>query len=323
MQISLFLRVIVAIALAVPTAWSSASTDRWAEGERRPVGVSATETRIDLDIDRRGMYTIFSEGDIDVVCRLFDPSGAEIAMDDDGGEGMNCSMTTMLAEGAYQVEVVGFGTGDKGRAQIAYQSLGGDSVAIDEAVSIAIDGSAGTAVGFEVEDEGGYLISTSGQLDTVCTLLNAEGEEVGRDDDSGDGMNCGLAQRLTPGAYTVVVTTFGDQSGSATFIVSPNQIKSFPLSVDAPVSARIDAAGGQVEFDLSITDSGRYALSTSGDTDTVCELRAQDGGLMDQNDDGDDQNCRISHALPVGDYRLIVSGFSGTTGAFTAHLDRL
>ena len=48
----------------------------------------------------------------------------------------------------------------------------------------------------------------------------------------------------------------------------------------------------------------------------------EDGELMDENDDGNDQNCRITHALPEGDYRFTVTGYSGATGSLTAHMDR-
>lgn len=304
------------------TACGQANADRWAEGERKPVGVSSTESRLDLEIDRAGMYTIHSEGELDVVCRLLDETGAQIAADDDSGQGMNCSMTTMLAEGQYQIEVVGFETGDKGQSHLIYQALTSQEVALDEAVAISLDGQSGTAVAFEVAEDGGYMMMTSGQLDTVCTLFSDQGVEIGRDDDSGEGMNCSLIQRLSAGNYQLIVTTFSDQGGTATFIVSPNQIKSFPLVAGSPASARIEDAGGMVEFDVSISDSGRYSLSTTGDIDTVCELRSMNGELMGENDDDDDQNCRITHALPEGDYRFIVSGFSGTTGPFTAHLER-
>jgi len=303
-------------------ACGQANADRWAEGERRPVSVSSTESTIDLDIDRAGMYTVSSEGELDVVCRILDEAGAQITADDDSGEGMNCSMTTMLPQGRYQVEVAGFETGDKGQAHMIYTSMRSQQVTLDEAVALEVSGQSGTAVAFDVTEAGGYLMTTSGQLDTVCTLLSDQGTEIGRDDDSGEGMNCSLTQRLSPGSYQVVVTTFNDQGGIATFIASPQQIKSFPLAAGAPTSARIEDAGGRVEFDLSISDSGRYSLSTTGDIDTVCELRTLAGELMGENDDDDDQNCRINHALPVGEYRFIVSGFSGTTGPFTAHLER-
>jgi len=303
-------------------ACGQANADRWAEGERRPVSVSSTETRLDLEIDQTGMYTIQSEGDLDVVCRLLDESGRQVAADDDSGEGMNCSMTVPLGPGQYQVEVVGFESDDKGQAQISYQAMTSQAVAMDEAVAITVGGPTGTAVAFEVAEDGGYMMTTSGQLDTVCALYNDQGAVIGSDDDSGDGMNCSLNQRLAAGAYQLVITTFNDQGGNATFMVAPYVVEAIPLETDTPASARIEESGGRVEFDLSISDSGRYSLSTTGDIDTVCELRTLAGALMGENDDDGDQNCRINHALPVGEYRFIVSGFSGTTGPFTAHLER-
>ncbi|MEN1729321.1 MAG: hypothetical protein AAGJ52_12855 [Pseudomonadota bacterium] len=290
--------------------------------EPRTVNIGSTDERPYFEVEAAGLFNLSSRGEVDIVCRLMDASGNAVAEDDDSGQDMNCSITSILPIGRYEVDVAGFANDDKGETTIIFRSLGSEDVAIGDAVSIAVGSETGAAVAFEVETEGGYLMTSSGQVDTVCRLFNESGVEISSDDDSGDGFNCALSERLVPGQYHVVVSSFGSDGGNATFMVMEYEIKSYALELNTPHSARIDMASDSVEFEVLIADSGRYWLHTSGDMDTVCQLKSHSGELMDENDDGDDMNCSINHALPAGNYRFVVSGYGSETGSFTAHLDR-
>jgi len=302
-------------------ACTPADPNRLEIDEARSVTVGTEDVRLNFEVDRTGLFNLFSQGDVDVVCRILDGTGSVVAEDDDSGQDANCSVTALLTEGRYDVTIDGFQTDDTGQSTVTYTALDSQEMAIGDVLNLTITRDSGAAVSFRIEEEGGYLMTSSGQTDTVCTLFNAGGAEIGSDDDSGDGFNCALNQRLSPGTYYMIVSSFNDNGGSATFMVSPSELKSYALALDTPHAARIDEPSQNIEFEFAVDAAGRYRVRTSGDLDTVCQLRTTDGELMAENDDGEDTNCSITHALPAGDYRFVVSSYSSGTGAFSAHLE--
>ena len=70
-----------------------------------------------------------------------------------------------------------------------------------------------------VSQAGTLTVETTGNLDTVGTLWQA-GEEMARDDDSGDGHNFLLVAPVTAGTYEVAVRGYGASTGQYTVVVN-------------------------------------------------------------------------------------------------------
>ena len=62
-----------------------------------------------LELSGPASVAIYTTGDLDTVGSLRDPSDAQIASDDDGGEGLNFHVESDQAAGAYYVRVVSYG----------------------------------------------------------------------------------------------------------------------------------------------------------------------------------------------------------------------
>ena len=57
-------------------------------------------------------------------------------------------------------------------------------------------------VRFRATRNGPYRLETTGSLDTVCRLLDADANELATNDDSGDAMNCRIEHDLVAGQVT-------------------------------------------------------------------------------------------------------------------------
>lgn len=290
-------------------------------GELTDIRIGFTETTMAINIDEPGFYVLFTQGDEDSVCKLYDAEGNLMIEDDDSGTDYNCMINTMLTAGRYSVGVSGFEVSDRGQVQVMIEALPVEQAAVGDVINLDIGQGRGSVVAFEVARDGAFLLSTSGQMDTECYLHNSAGNEVGYNDDFGDDQNCGMIQRLARGSYHFVISGYDGASGRTTFMASPTEVRTVVLSPGQSRSARLDSPESMVDFTVDVSDSGMYVFQTRGDTDTYCELRNQAGELMAENDDGSDQNCRIRHALTAGTYRFNVQGYSGSTGEFTAQVD--
>ena len=71
----------------------------------------------------------------------------------------------------------------------------------------------------EAPQAGTLTVETTGNMDTVGTLWQA-GEEIARDDDSGDGHNFLLASPVTAGTYDIAVRGYGATTGQYTLVVN-------------------------------------------------------------------------------------------------------
>jgi hypothetical protein len=72
---------------------------------------------------------------------------------------------------------------------------------------------------FDVTRSGSYIIGTTGGLDTVSTLYNSTGDQIGSDDDGGNDYNTRLEVYLDPGTYYVTITQYSSGYGEYSFYV--------------------------------------------------------------------------------------------------------
>lgn len=74
-------------------------------GVEAAIGQPAEEDLFQFVASKAGRHTVETEGPTDLVMSLFDPSGNQIAQDDDSGEGRNPRIVKDLAPGTYKVQV--------------------------------------------------------------------------------------------------------------------------------------------------------------------------------------------------------------------------
>ncbi len=274
---------------------------------------------------------VIGKDDCDPRARLIDPQGVVIAEDDDGGGRTSALITASLpVTGTYTVRVDGFVAG---QYTILVQDMyaGGRSyglVAYGGAVqgSIAGEGSSQSwnffgAAGDEVTL---YAQAGSAGLDPVLQLLDAGGNEIAYDDDSGGNYNPYLLVELPEdGLYTILISAY---SGSG----------SYTLSVDLTPPPTPMSYGDRVTGDLASSDVlVRYTFSAetgdlvtiamnaaSVDLDPTLRLLDSQGREVAYDDDsGGDLNALIFFPVPEGgDYTVVAGRLSGS-GSYELRLD--
>jgi hypothetical protein len=308
--------------LALLTACGGSAPSALELGERTPVRIGLTGVTMDLEIEQAGFYTLFTDGNEDTVCSIRDQSGREVAEDDDGGEDFNCMISTLLSAGRYAVEVRGYDVGSHGRSHVTIEQLPTRSISPGEVASLSIQAMQGQVLDIGISQAGTYRLGTSGRFDTECWLFDQEGVELDYNDDFGGDQNCGMVQPLRAGRYHVLIKGYDGAAGNTTFIATQVPVREVTLGLGTPAPDRLNQAEDMVDFQVTLDQPGLYVFYTSGETDTYCELRAANDELLAYNDDGEDQNCRIQHALEAGQYRFHVRGYRGNTGDFVAHATR-
>lgn len=145
--------------------------------------------------------------------------------DDDGGDGTNSRISTILQPGTYRVIARGLGEGSTGlfRLSATRQDLPagtslrtGGSLTLGNAATGLLAGSPHT---YQVEvSQAGELVvdMTSDDFDAVLEL-HRDGAKVAEDDDGGGGSNARLSASVQPGTYTVVASSYGGGSASGLY----------------------------------------------------------------------------------------------------------
>jgi Ca2+-binding RTX toxin-like protein len=218
--------------------------------------------------------------------------------------------------------------------------------------SVSID-SLGDRDWYRIELSAGttYTILTAydGSLtDANLKLRNSNGQIVGSDDDSGDGLNALITfTASTSGTYFIDAGTFNNTS-TGTFFLSVAQFTNATsdtvsdtttnaaslgfnsiFGFNSTVNGRIDSVGDHDFYRMNLSAGQVYYFRTSGtqpadSTDTILTLRDASGNLIATNDDaldGDSGFSGLRFIAPTsGTYYLDVSGFGSATGAFNLSL---
>ncbi|WP_420626623.1 S8 family serine peptidase [Candidatus Poriferisodalis sp.] len=105
----------------------------------------------------------------------------------------------------------------------------------------------------------------------------------------------------------------GSSRGTATAIVN-----------ELPVRGVLDSASDVDYFRFPVSGTREYFILTTGTTDTQGKLYRSSGSLIDSNDDSNlssgPENFKLDGKLTGGTYYIEVTGYGGSTGAYTLHL---
>ena len=293
-----------------------------------------------IELSEAGRLILYSEGESDTVGRLYREGGVLVTQDEDAGDATNFYISHQVEAGSYYLRVshsdFSSGTGDY------VLSVGldrhGDTSA--EATVVApvseTEGSlfpAGDEDYFliEVSEESFLTLYTEGATDTFGYLLDADGNEIVRNDDEADGVSSfRIVQRVEPGNYFLRVRHYHRDSGMGEYrlvvetgadpadadLQGDDLASAAPLALATPVEAAIDPAGDIDVFRIEITEIGTLSVGSSGSTDTRANLRDEQGNLLAENDDQDsfNLNFRISGQLDPGVYFVEVFHYDVDNG---------
>ena len=297
-----------------------------------------------LRIDTATNVNIFTTGDeLDTAGRLIDSVGTEVDSNNRLGDEDNFLISIRLNQGIYYIEVTGFdhdGTGDyvlhvdiddvdvdvddHGNTIATATTL---TLTLDTTVSGTID-PAGDVDYFSIDISTTALVAiyTTGDhlRDTVGTLYDGTNNFLQDDNDSGEGTNFQISDRLNRGTYYI-------QVGAR----DPNHIGDYVLHVDittmattltlnTSVSGTIDPVNDLDYFSIEINTPADVNIFTTGDdVDTVGKLYFGTNNSFQVDDDsGGGTNFRISDRLDRGTYYIEVGSYgSSETGDYVLHVD--
>lgn len=284
---------------------------------------------------------------------LHGPDGAELARDDDGGNGLNSWLEFVApAAGAYYLEVRGFSEEAQGRYAITL-SAGeiGNSADTAEAMEANGEGRSGDINSNDDADwfaitlvEGRpYRFNAQGAepnalADPVLTLYDAEGHEVASDDDGGTGVNAYLSfTSVAGGQYYAAVSSFNHASKGHYQITASDTDVPGNTGTDETLDAtngddrigNIEIAGDLDNYRVDLEAGVHYLIEViaQGDNglgDPYFAILNSDGERVAADDDGGSgRNARLRFTPhDAGSYFIQASGLGGATGSYKVSIVR-
>ena len=177
------------------------------------------------------------------------------------------------------------------------------------------------------------VVYTTGEVDTIGTLLDADGDEIDGNDDTeyseGD-FNFFFPRTVEPGVYYIEVTGYVGRAGESTGpyelhvdgVADQSDFRGGAESLTPGSSAMGFISGREDEdyFFLNVARVGRVRVYTVGPTDTVGKLENSSGITVESNDDGrlspGHDAFLIERSLSAGNYYISVTGWEDETGPY-------
>ena len=194
---------------------------------------------------------------------------------------------------------------------------------------------------FEVSTRGTLVIESSGDLDTVGTLIDASGSRVEQDDDGAGYPNFRIERTLDEGTYYLRVHSYQAATGSYTLHLrgvtgddgdgnpgdgggddhGNTRSSATLVSLPSTTPGIIDPGEDEDYFRFEVSGSGTVVMESSGDLDVVGALFDAGGDRIALDDDeGAGFNFRMERTLDAGTYYIRVHSYWAESGAYTLHL---
>lgn len=201
-------------------------------------------------------------------------------------------------------------------------------LAFDVDVHAALDYSSDIDVfRIDLSAETEVLLSTTGVTDTIGEIFDADGDSLRFNDDAGAGFNFAMQLTLAAGSYFLEVIGYGGRTGPYVLTMkTPEEVQDASDTVTLALGGSIEAIITRRDtdfYEFTLTDWTEVLLYSSGSTDTVGVLQTDSGVSLVTNDDAylptGARNFLIRRNLAAGTYRLKVTGYFNTVGAYTIH----
>ncbi|MEZ5994252.1 MAG: PPC domain-containing protein [Hyphomonadaceae bacterium] len=283
---------------------------------------------------------------------LYGPDGAEIARDDDGGEGLNAWLEYQAAaSGAYFVEARGFSEQAEGRyvltltpGEVGSTPDSAEALQPNGDPRISMIGAEGDTDWFAIDMVEGrpYRFNLTGAepgalADPYLTLYDSEGNQVAADDDGGTGVNAYLSYASpTGGPHFAAVSSFGDTgTGRYQLRVTDTDVPGSIYTdefLDAAADDRtssIEMPGDIDSYRVTLEAGASYEINVRGAGEHpladpfVALVNDENTRLTSDDDSGPGLDARVRYrADATGDIVIQVSGLGGSTGTYQVQIVR-
>ncbi len=280
-------------------------------------GDSVTDTaseNVDYTIDLEAEQTVsisLESDDFDTLIEVLDSSGTMITSDDDGGDGLNSQLLFSAPDtDTYTLVVTSFSGSPDGEYTLSVEEssvnaeFDGGTLVADE--SVTIESANAPVIRFEFEGTQGMVVNLFAESsdDTLITVDSPLGEQIARDDDSGDSVNPYIRRLLLPsdGTYQVNVEDFSDEPILNPVTVTLEETEVLDILDEEPVTISLenstleaislDASAGQsyrltltnlqpnsISLDVSQQDRNITSFFGSGMTEVSVVFTPSEGGL--------------------------------------------
>lgn len=284
---------------------------------------------VTIDLEKTG------DSSLDPQLALRRTSGEEIATDDDGGESLNSRITRRVQAGNYQIVAKAYGsTSGAYRLRISSETAASVEVGMRRLGTITRSGQE-DRYQYAVDSRQSIIIRVDkvldSQLDPKVVVYDSQGNEVGSDDDGGEGLNARLQQTFDAGAYDIAVTGVGSSTGD--YVLSVERVVN--LSQQSLPDLRLGSQ--QIGSIRTARQSDTYRLALSGPTDVIIRLDKLGSSALDpklslesdtgeeiasDDDGGGGNNSLLRRTLPAGTYAVIARGYGETTGDYVLAVER-
>jgi hypothetical protein len=289
----------------------------------------------------------------DPMLAVYGPDGAELARDDDGGEGLNAWLEFQAqADGVYFVEARGFVEDAWGRyflnlinGEIGASAENAEVLTPNSDGRTSVLGAADDVDWFSIELVEGrtYRFNLEGidpepLADPVLTLYNSEGEPVASDDDGGRGDNSYLTfAPVAGGVYYAAVSApaRADDADRYLLRVTDTDVPGGQATdelLDAASderTSRIDIPGDLDSFYAELEEGVTYEIIVEGTGEHPLAdpfLAVFDGAnerVASDDDSGDGLDARLRFTpQAAGPYTLQASGLGGGVGDYKIRITR-
>lgn len=296
-------------------------------------------------------FALDSSGDPalgDPLLRVLDASGEELAVDDDGGGNLNSYLEFAAPRsGDYYLEARGFT--DDATGGYTLRARDGD-IAADASTDVTLNAEGdyrastlsppGDRDWYRVELSEGQTLrialdggeASDSLADPYLILYNANGEELARDDDGGEGLNAALEyQAVSAGAHYIEVRGFSDDAAGAYALnITGGEIGASADSADYLTpggegrSSLIGAPGDVDWFAVELVEGRPYRFNLIGVepgalADPYLVLYDNSGVELKSDDDGGSGlNAYLTFTSPTGGthYAAVSSYDPSATGRY-------
>jgi hypothetical protein len=171
-----------------------------------------------------GLVTVETSGGVDTVMEVYNSSWQLLEGDDDSGEDYNARLEILTESNqSYYYKVRGYSSDDTGSYRIlaSFETIQTENntersraitLRLGESFSVfLLSASESRWYVYNLTRSAPFVVQTRGNMDTLLFLYDSNGNQIADDDDSGEGNNAMVSQRLNPGTYYIEVRSYSGQ----------------------------------------------------------------------------------------------------------------
>jgi len=271
--------------------------------------------------------------DFDTYLRLQNPSGFEVASDDDSAGNLDSRIGpfTLADNGTYTILVESFGGSSTGNYRLSLGTAEVNQIEYTQTVEGTFTEESLSAL-YNFRGQQGDVVTismNSDDFDSYLTLSQSgqSGSSLITDDDSGGNLNSLIGPYTLPstGSYIITASSLGGTSVGA-YTLRLNRVELEPIEVGDTIEAEIDARTPALYYSFEGTAGQVISIEVdSNDTlDTTLVVRGPDGyqaGYDDDSGGGFDPEISRLALSQTGSYIIVVQPYTaGDTGELTIEL---